>query len=88
MKKETNINNKGFTIIELLVVIAVLGILVSITFFVMNWFVNQSSYEIDEITEKLILDVANEYMLEFRGSSDWKEEKKKMVCLFVFLWIV
>jgi len=71
LKKE----RKGFTLIELLATIVILVLVFSLCFvFVYDLFDNTDKM-MDGITEKIILNAAEEYAIEFRNDSNWNEEK-------------
>ena len=63
----------GFTLVELLAVIVVLGLILGIiSYAIGNIFGNVLS-KIDDTTKNIILDAAEEYVLEYRNKGDWKE---------------
>lgn len=64
---------KGFTLIELLATIVIVSLVFIVGFtLIRNIFV--SSDEMDKTTEKMILNAAEEYAIEFRNSENWEEE--------------
>lgn len=64
----------GFTLTELLAVIVVLAIIFSITIIFSGGIIGDVTKNIDDATKKIILNAANEYVIEFRKTNDkWKE---------------
>lgn len=74
-KKEKLNSKSGFTLIELLGVIVVLVLIATITLRIINVTKDDVDDKIDKTTKNMILSAASDYTLEFRNTSDWKEEK-------------
>lgn len=72
--KKTDSN--GFTLIELLSIIAVLALVITMTIFFVRDFFDDTAIKIDEITKNMIIDAANEYTIEYRGSTNWREDER------------
>lgn len=71
-------NIKGFTLIELLAVVAVISLLFRIWFVVIFNVFDESDEILDEVFEKLILDAAEQYTIEYRNNNNWKKMLLKM----------
>lgn len=63
----------GYTLVELLAVIAVVSIILSITIYFMGNIFDSVADKIDKTTKNMILDAANEYVIEYRNKGQWKE---------------
>lgn len=75
MKK--NNERKGFTLIELLAVVAIISLLFGIGFVLISNIFNYSDDALNEIDKKLILNVVEQYTIEYRNSGNWKEDVDK-----------
>lgn len=66
---------KGFTLIELLVAICILGFAFVGGYILIKGVIDNSTSKMNEMTEKMILSVAEQYAMEFRNTDDWSEEE-------------
>lgn len=71
---------RGFTLVELLAVILILSLIFLISFGIFKLSIDDVNNTIDSVEENIILTAANDYALEYRGSSEanggkgWHEE--------------
>lgn len=65
---------KGFTLIELLATIIIISILFVIASVLVFGIFDDSDDIMDATTKKMVLNAAEQYAIEFRNSSSWKEE--------------
>ena len=64
----------GFTLIELMIIIALLSLAFLGGYILIKGVIDNSKNTISKATEKLIINAAEQYALEFSGSEKWNEE--------------